>query len=102
MQAPPITFKITVNPTATVTTPANQNICNGAPTNTITFSGPVTWTNNADVHWLAASGSGNIPSFTATNAGTASVQQPFLLLLQQTDVMEILFPLKSQLFLQRR
>jgi hypothetical protein len=76
----PITFTITVNPTPTVTaTPAAQTVCNGAPTQTINFTGTVpgtvfNWTNNNPSIGLAASGSSsNIPSFTAVNTGTTPV-----------------------------
>jgi hypothetical protein len=71
-------FVITVNPTATVNTVANQTVCNGAPTAAVTFSGTVPgtvyqWTNNTTSIGLAASGTGNIASFTATNATAAPV-----------------------------
>ena len=76
----PSTFTITVNPTATVTAVANQVVCNNSPTTAVTFSSPTTggtivynWTNNTPSIGLAASGSGNIASFNATNAGTAPV-----------------------------
>src|SRR5439155_282868 len=74
------TFTITVNPTATVNTVSNQFVCNGSPTTAINFSSPTTggtivynWTNNTPSIGLAASGSGNITAFTATNGGTAPV-----------------------------
>jgi len=74
----PITFTITVNPVPTVNTVANQSVCDQSPTAAITFSGTVTgtvynWTNNTPSIGLGASGTGNIPSFTATNATTAPV-----------------------------
>ncbi len=76
----PITFTITVNPTATVNTVSNQTVCNGASTTAVTFSSPTTggsivynWTNNTPSIGLAASGTGNIASFTATNATNAAV-----------------------------
>ena len=74
----PTTFTITVNPTPTVAATANQALCNGASTTPITFTGAVAgtvfnWTNNTTSIGLAASGSGNIASFVATNAGTAPV-----------------------------
>jgi len=70
------TFTITVNPTAQVNQPVNDLVCNGAPTAPVLFgsinTGGVltyTWTNNLPSIGLAASGSGDIPSFTAINAG---------------------------------
>ncbi|MFZ1783605.1 MAG: PKD-like domain-containing protein [Ferruginibacter sp.] len=77
----PITATVVVNPTPTVNAVANQVVCNGAPTTAVTFSGAVTappgtvynWTNNTPSIGLVGAGSGNIASFTATNAGTAPV-----------------------------
>jgi hypothetical protein len=70
------TFTITVNPTSSVTDPADQEVCNGTSTATVTFVGGVTgtnytWTNNNISIGLAASGNGDIPSFTAVNTGTS-------------------------------
>ena len=77
---PTKTFTITVNPTGEVDQPASQVVCNGSSTATVTFgtvnTGGVTtysWTNNDISIGLAATGSGNIPTFTATNAGTSPV-----------------------------
>jgi hypothetical protein len=74
----PRNFTITVNPTPTVNTIANQSRCNGAATAAITFSGAVTgttysWTNTNTSIGLAASGTGNISSFAAVNSGTSPV-----------------------------
>ena len=76
----PITFTITVNPIATVNTVANQVLCNGSSTAAIVFSSPATggtivynWTNNAPSIGIAASGTGNIPTFIATNNTTTPV-----------------------------
>jgi Ig-like domain CHU_C associated len=77
----PRTFTITVNPTATVDTIANQIVCNGANTTAVNFSSPTIpiaigstivydWTNNNANIGLATSGTGNIASFAATNSGT--------------------------------
>jgi len=66
------TFTITVNPTPTVNSIAQQTYCNGSTTNEIIISGDVPGTNfvwlnpNASIG-LALSGNGNIPSFTAQN-----------------------------------
>ncbi len=71
------TFLIIANPTPTVTTPANQVICNGAATTLVNFSGAVAgtvynWTNNDSLIGLSARGVGNISSFSAidTSANT--------------------------------
>ena len=76
----PTTFTITVNPTATVNAVANQVVCNNTPTAAVNFSSPTTggtivynWTNNTPSIGLAASGTGDIASFTATNATNAPV-----------------------------
>src|SRR5450756_1097757 len=77
---PTKTFTITVNPSAEVDQPVSQVVCNGDNTTTVTFATvntggatTYTWTNNDISIGLAASGSGNIPSFIATNTGTAPV-----------------------------
>ena len=69
-------FTITVNPTPTVTEPADQVVCNGAGTTLVSFSGTGTsysWVNDTPGIGLAASGSGNIGSFTAVNTGLVPV-----------------------------
>ncbi|SHF90240.1 gliding motility-associated C-terminal domain-containing protein [Flavobacterium segetis] len=70
----PITFTITVNPTGQVTEPLAQTFCNGATTpsiqlNTTNTGGTTTyaWTNNNTTIGLGTSGTGNIPSFLASN-----------------------------------
>jgi hypothetical protein len=77
---PTQTFTITVNPAAEVDQPANQVLCDGAQTNPVNFTttntGGVTtytWVNNNPSIGLAASGSGDIASFTAINTGTIPV-----------------------------
>jgi hypothetical protein len=74
-------FVITVNPTANVNPVSNQTICNNSATTAVSFStttsGPGTvsyrWANNMPSIGLAATGNGNIPSFTALNSGIAPV-----------------------------
>ncbi len=75
-------YTIIVNPIApiiaTVTVPANIAITKGSTVATTNFvSTPTgatfTWTNSNTTIGLAASGSGNVPSFTATNAGTTAI-----------------------------
>lgn len=66
---------VTVLPDPRVTLPANMNICTGTNVSTsfsTVNSGGVTtyaWTNNRTQIGLAASGTGNLPSFVATNTG---------------------------------
>ncbi len=74
----PIAFTITINPTPTVNTVSNQTLCDGSATTAVSFSGAVTgtvynWTNDNPSIGLAASGTGNIGSFTAINTGDAPV-----------------------------
>jgi len=76
----PQTFTITVNPSAQVNDPADQVHCNSATVPALTFTtgrtgGTTTyaWTNSNTAIGLAASGSGNLPAFTATNGGTAPI-----------------------------
>jgi large repetitive protein len=60
-----------------VTDPADQVLCATANTTAITFSGTAgatfNWTNNTASIGLAASGSGNIATFAATNTGATPV-----------------------------
>ncbi len=74
----PITFTITINPRPTVTaiTPIIQ--CAGTTVPSTTFSSTptgasFTWANNNTATGLGASGTGNQPSFTATNTGTSNI-----------------------------
>ena len=69
---------ITVNPIPDVVQPANQTVCNNTSTAAVNFTGSLpgttfNWTNNTPSISLASSGSGNIGSFTATNATNAPV-----------------------------
>jgi gliding motility-associated-like protein len=66
----------TVNALPTVNPVSNQTINNGAATTAVNFTGTgktFTWTNNTPGIGLAASGTGNIPSFTAINTGSTPV-----------------------------
>jgi len=67
-------IKVTVKPSPTVSIMPDQLVCKDARTQTIQFTGvqPNTifnWTNTETGIGLAASGTGNIPSFIATNSG---------------------------------
>ena len=77
---PSKTFTLTINPVGQVNTVTNIAVCNGDSVPAVLFStnntgGTTTynWTNNTPSIGLAASGVGNLPSFTATNNGTAPV-----------------------------
>ena len=77
-QGTPKNFTITVNPTPDVVQPANISVCNSWTIAAINFSGAVggtvfSWTNDNPSIGLAASGTGNIPSFTAINTGNTAV-----------------------------
>jgi PKD repeat protein len=73
-----ITQNIVVKPVPDVTLPVNEAYCPGSAvplhTLTSTFTGVTyAWTNSAPSIGLAASGTGNIPAFTAINNGTVAV-----------------------------
>lgn len=74
----PKTFTITINPSAQVNQPNTISVCNGNTIPNIAFStlntsGTTTysWTNSNILIGLSSSGSGDIPSFTATNSGNS-------------------------------
>jgi hypothetical protein len=74
----PQTFTITVKPIPTVNAVSNQELCLGEATTDITFVGNIgtstyNWTSSGDNIGLAASGSGDITSFTPTASGTATI-----------------------------
>ena len=76
------TFTITVNPTAQVNDPADQVVCNGFPTTLVSFTTnntggttTYTWTTTSAGIGLPASGSGDIASFNAINAGTSPLTE---------------------------
>ena len=72
---PSETFTITVNPTAQVNSISGQILCEGETTDAIEFTTTNTdgttvfnWTNDNTTIGLAASGTGDIPSFIVTNS----------------------------------
>jgi hypothetical protein len=75
----PATATITVNPAPNVVaTPAMQSVCHNTGTTPIVYSGAIpnttfSWTNTTVSIGLAASGTGDIGSFTAINNGTTPV-----------------------------
>ncbi len=69
---------VTVKPNPTMDDPANDEVCNGAPTAAVTFTGApggltYNWTNDNTSIGLAAAGSGPIASFNGINNGTTPV-----------------------------
>ncbi|WP_156510968.1 MULTISPECIES: PKD-like domain-containing protein, partial [Emticicia] len=71
-------FNILVNPTPTVNAVSNQILCSGTSTSAVNFTGAVNgtaynWTNTNTAIGLAASGTGNIATFTVTNTGNTSI-----------------------------
>ncbi|MFZ1453280.1 MAG: PKD-like domain-containing protein, partial [Ferruginibacter sp.] len=75
---PAASVKLTIGTVPDVNQPANQVVCNNFPTAAVNFTGSVpgtvfNWTNNTTSIGLAASGTGDIASFTATNATNAPV-----------------------------
>lgn len=66
---------LTVNDIPFMLTPLDQVVCNGSPTAAVNFTGSAgatySWTCSDPSIGLSASGTGNIPSFTAMNGGTS-------------------------------
>ena len=74
----PFTLMVTVNPIPSVSLPNNIIACEGTiiATTSLTSSpsgATFTWTNSNTAIGLAASGNGNVPSFTTTNTTTAVI-----------------------------
>lgn len=72
------TTAVAVNAKPTVTLPANSSVCAGTFVSSTTFTsipaGAVfTWTNSNTAIGLAASGTDNLPAFTATNSGSSEI-----------------------------
>jgi len=73
---PNVAVSATINALPTVNTIANQVVIAGNATTAVNFTGTgntFTWTNDTPGIGLAASGSGDIASFTAVNTGTAPI-----------------------------
>jgi|GEM_PF-5944637 len=69
-------ISLAVNPTPVVNAVSDKVFCNNDPSAAIPFSGVATaytWTNDNTSIGLDASGTGNIPGFTAANTGTSPV-----------------------------
>jgi hypothetical protein len=74
----PASYTITVSPRPLVTIPGNIAPCAGSTVAASNFTSTpagatYSWTNSNTAIGLAASGTGNTPSFTATNAGTSII-----------------------------
>ncbi|WP_371067956.1 hypothetical protein, partial [Salmonella enterica] len=74
------TFNITVNPTPTVNAVGSQTVCVNDATAAVNFVSTFNvagttynWTNSNTSIGLSANGSGNIPSFTGTNATNSPI-----------------------------
>ncbi|MGV3685929.1 MAG: PKD-like domain-containing protein [Daejeonella sp.] len=75
---PSSSYTIRVSPTAVVTVPADFSVCEGNTVSATNFSSTpagatYTWTNSNTAIGLPAGGSGNVPSFTATGSGSATI-----------------------------
>jgi len=76
-------YTITVDPTPTLTAVTSQTVCANANTTAITYTvAPATstidWTNSNTAIGLGASGTGDIASFTGTNAGSTAISGNFV------------------------
>lgn len=69
-----VSFLITIKPTPKIDPVSNQTLCANSPTSAINFTGTLgatfNWVNSNSTIGLATSGTGNIPSFTATNSSS--------------------------------
>ena len=71
-------FTITVNPAPTITAPTSNVYCEGAtvpaiPWTTSSATATVAWTNNNTATGMGASGTGTIPTFTASQVNTQTI-----------------------------
>ena len=71
-------FNIIVNPVPTITTPTSNVYCEGATVPAITWTtssptGTVSWTNNNTATGMGASGTGTIPTFTASQVTNQTI-----------------------------
>lgn len=72
------TIEVLVSPTPIINAIASQTKCGGETTDAVTFTSPIAgtvfnWTNNTPSIGLAATGTGDIAGFTATNTTSAPV-----------------------------
>jgi gliding motility-associated-like protein len=76
-------YTITVDPSPTLTAVTSQTICANANTTAITYAvapaaSTIDWTNSNTAIGLGASGTGDIASFTGTNAGSTVISGNFV------------------------
>lgn len=76
-------YTITVDPTPTLTAVTSQTVCANANTTAITYTvapvaSTIDWTNSNTAIGLGASGTGDIASFTGTNAGSTVISGNFV------------------------
>jgi len=74
----PVVYTITVNPLPTVNAISNITVCNGVTIPASGYGSPTTgvtygWTNSNTSIGLGTSGTGNTPSFTATNSTSSPI-----------------------------
>ena len=69
------TTAVVIHPTPALNVPSDMEVCNDENISSIVFSGAdsYSWTNDETSIGLVASGTGSIPSFTATNTGSEPV-----------------------------
>jgi len=72
------TYTITVNPSPLAIVPSDTSLCHGALVPGAVFTSSIsgatfTWINSSPSIGIPASGSGNVPSFTAVNSGTSPI-----------------------------
>jgi gliding motility-associated-like protein len=76
-ESPRASITVTVSSSIIANAISNQTVCANTPTSAISFTGTgnavYNWTNNNTSIGLAASGTGNIPSFSALNSTTSPV-----------------------------
>lgn len=75
---PNVPFNISVKPSPNAIVPANQTVCPGTVLGASSFSSTpagasFSWSNALTSIGLAASGSGNVPAFTAANSGATTL-----------------------------
>jgi gliding motility-associated-like protein len=74
----PITYTITINPLPVITAPANITVCSGSAISVGNIASTpagatYAWTNSNTSIGLAASGTGQVPAFTGTNATSVAI-----------------------------
>ncbi len=89
----PVTATITIIPTPSVNSVSNKSYCDGAVVPSIVFSSPVagstfSWSRTVptpDIGLGATSGTGNVPSFTASNTSNTPITSTFTVTASYTN-----------------